>query len=97
MDINKDVKIEDKKSNLFMESRKKISLTGIVEVLSFDEEKIILNTVLGGLVIKGKKLKMHKLDVQNGDVIIVGNINSCIYSDVEAKKSNEGFLRRLFK
>lgn len=97
MDINKDVKIEDKKSNLLMESRKKLSLTGVIEVLSFDEEKITLNTVLGGLVIKGKKLKMHKLDVQNGDVIIIGNISSCIYSDVDAKKSNEGFFRRLFK
>lgn len=97
MDIKKEINTDDKKSNLFIENRKKVSITGVLEVLSFDDEKIMLNTVLGGLVIKGTKLKMNKLDVQNGDVIIVGNINSCVYSNVEAKKKSEGFLKSLFK
>ena len=97
MEVKKEINVEDKKSNLSMENRKKLSLTGVIEVLSFDEDKIILNTFLGGLTIKGEKLKMNKLDVQNGEVKIIGCINSYVYSGVEAKKDNRSLLKRLFK
>lgn len=90
-------KIEDKKSNLSLENRKKLILSGVVEVISFDEEKIDLTTNLGNLTIKGEELKMNKLDVQNGDVIIIGSISSMIYNGKEVKKSKESILSRLFK
>lgn len=97
MESKKDLKIEEKKSNLVLESRKKLSLTGVIEVFSFDESKILLNTNQGMLTIKGQSLKMNKLDVQNGDVIIVGTIDSCIYSTAEAKKEKESLITKLFK
>ena len=62
--------IEDNRGNIILENRKKMTLTGVEEVISFDDEKILLNTKLGALTIKGQNLKMNKLDVQNGDVII---------------------------
>ena len=77
----KDVsKIEENKGNLVLENRKRLTLSGVVEVISFDEEKILLNTKLGALTIKGNELKMNKLDVQNGDVTIVGDVWSMVYS-----------------
>ena len=82
-------KLEDNRGNLILECRKKLTMTGIVEVISFDEEKIMLNTKLGPLTIKGLGLKMNKLDVQNGDVIIVGEISAMIYSSKESKKEKE--------
>ena len=82
-------KLEDNRGNLVLECRKKLTMTGIVEVISFDEEKIMLNTKLGPLTIKGLGLKMNKLDVQNGDVIIVGEISAMIYSSKEIKKEKE--------
>lgn len=90
-------KVEDKKSNLSLENRKRLILSGVVEVISFDEEKIDLTTNLGNLTIKGEELKMNKLDVQNGDVIIVGSIVSMIYNGKQAKKSKESIISRLFK
>ena len=90
-------KLEDNIGNLVLESRKKLTMTGIVEVISFDEEKIMLNTKLGPLTIKGLGLKMNKLDVQNGDVIIVGEISAMIYSSKEIKKEKESIIGRLFK
>lgn len=90
-------KVEDKKSNLSLENRKKLILSGVVEVISFDEEKIDLTTNLGNLTIKGEELKMNKLDVQNGDVIIIGSIASMIYNGKEVKKSKESIISRLFK
>ena len=88
---------EEKKSSLSLENRKKLTLTGIVEVISFDDQKISLNTKLGNLSIKGEGLKMNKLDVQNGDVIITGTILSMIYSGKNVVKNKENIIKRLFQ
>ncbi|MDR3596571.1 sporulation protein YabP [Clostridium sp.] len=90
-------KVDDNKCNLFLENRKKLTLSGVIEVISFDEQKIDLTTSLGNLTIKGEGLKMNKLDVQNGDVIIVGDIASTVYNGKISKKSNESIISRLFK
>ncbi len=92
-----DNKIEDPKSSIVLENRKKLTLMGAEEVISFDDEKILLNTKLGFLTIKGSELKMNKLDVQNGDLIIVGNISSIVYSGKELKREKENIISRLFK
>lgn len=97
MDSKKEVKTEEKKSLLSLENRKKMSLSGVIEVVSFNESQIILNTNNGGLVIKGEGLKMNKLDVQNGEVVIVGQVNSFVYSGTYSKKDNESILTKLFK
>ena len=94
----KDVsKIEENKGNLFLENRKRLTLSGVLEVISFDEEKILLNSKLGALTIKGNELKMNKLDVQNGDVTISGDVWSMVYSGKEMKKEKESIIGRLFK
>lgn len=90
-------KIDEKKSNLILENRRRLSLSGVVEVISFDEQKIDLTTSLGNLTIKGEDLKMNKLDVQNGDVIIIGSISSMVYNGGYVKKSKESIISRLFK
>lgn len=98
METKKEIKVvEEKKSNLILENRKKLNLTGVVEVISFDEVQIILNTNLGGLAIKGTGLKMNKLDVQNGEIVIVGFINSFVYTNTKVKQDKESILRKLFK
>lgn len=90
-------KVEDKKSNLSLENRKKLTLSGVIEVISFDDEKIDLITNMGNLTIKGSDLKMNKLDVQNGDVVIVGCITSMVYTGKEIKKNKESIISKLFK
>jgi sporulation protein YabP len=93
----KEIKIEEKKSILSLENRKRLILNGVIEVVSFNEEQIILNTNLGTLNIKGVGLKMNKLDVQNGDVVIIGTVNSCIYTNNEIKKEKQSLVSKLFK
>lgn len=89
---------ENAKSSLSLENRKKLLLTGVLEVLSFNEDEISLNSTLGALNIKGKNLKLNKLDVQNGDVIISGYVNSIVYSSKQAKKKkNHKILKKVFK
>ncbi len=86
-----------KKSNLNLENRNRLTISGVIEVINFDEIKINLNTILGNLIIKGENLKMNKLDVQNGEVIICGDISSMVYNEKNIKKNNESIIKRLFK
>ena len=97
MEKKNENKLEEPRGNIILENRKKLTLTGVEEVISFDDEKILLNTKLGFLTIKGSELKMNKLDVQNGDVIIVGNVASIVYSSKEIKKEKESIISKLFK
>ena len=89
-------KIEENKGNIVLENRQKMTLTGVLEVISFDDEKIFLNTKLGNLTIKGSDLKMNKLDVQNGDIIIMGNISYIVYSGKDIKKEKQSLIEKLF-
>ncbi|ELC8443523.1 sporulation protein YabP [Clostridium perfringens] len=91
-------KITQCTSNLFLENRKLLSLTGVNEVINFDEEKISLKTSLGPLLIKGSGLKMNKLDVQNGEVVIGGFISSINYLNKKNKvKKNRNLISKIFK
>ena len=87
-------------SNSFMslENRKLLSITGVNEVVNFDEEKVSLKTTLGPLLIKGTGLKMNKLDVQNGEVIIEGYIANINYAN-KKKKGKRGriLISKIFK
>lgn len=97
MEKKSESKLEENKGNIILENRKKMNLTGVEEVISFDDEKILLNTKLGALTIKGQNLKMNKLDVQNGDVMINGEIYYIVYSGKEIKKAKESIFAKLFK
>ena len=96
MEVKKELKIEEKKSNMTLENRRRLFLTGVMEVISFNEEKILLNTSLGMLTIKGSGLKMNKLDVQNGEVMIIGMVDS-LHIPPEGKQDKESILSKLFR
>ncbi len=84
--------------NLILENRKKLTLSGIEDVDSFDEESISLFTDTGMLTVKGEELHINKLSVESGEVSIEGHIDSLVYSDEESGKTRGiGFLARLFR
>ena len=64
------------KSELKLEDRRVLTVTGVLEVINFDEEKINLNTILGALQILGECLKINKIDVKDGNVSISGKIKA---------------------
>ncbi|MGL5647360.1 MAG: sporulation protein YabP [Clostridium sp.] len=93
--MNKDNNSIKLQSKIELENRRKMTLTGVNEVLSFNEEKIILNTVLGKMSIKGQGLKVNRLDVKNGDVIVEGYVSSMIYTNNKnTKRKFINILRR---
>ena len=74
------------------------NLTGILDVISFDENTIVLDTDMGLLTIKGKDLHVNRLSLEKGEVDLSGNIDSIAYSDVHAEqKQGENLFARLFR
>ena len=84
--------------NLILENRSKLSISGVLDVLSFDDQIVIIETELGLLTIKGETLRINKLSIDTSEVIVEGQIDSISYSSKDlSKKSNEGFLGKIFK
>ena len=74
--------------------KKKFTLDGVNNVLSFDEGYVSLDTRLGNLTVEGEDLKIESLGGDNGEIVISGNIEALVYNE---KKEQKGFLRGLFK
>lgn len=85
----------DNNQNIKIENRKSILITGVNSVKSFDSTEFILDTKLGNLEIEGKDLVLGKMDLNNGEVLIKGLIDSFEYND--EKKKKESLVKRLFK
>jgi sporulation protein YabP len=83
--------------NLVLENREKISISGVNDVLSFDDQIVILETGLGLLTIKGENLRINKLSLDSEEVIIEGNINSLSYSEKEIERKNSSILNKIFR
>lgn len=81
---------------LHIDNRQKVDITGITKVIAFNEDNIILSTIMGLLNIKGKSMKMNKLNVDNGDMSLEGEIISFVYTSKEGEKK-ENILKKLFK
>ena len=77
---------------LRLEERKKLTMTGATEVVSFDEESVVVKTDLGVLVIQGQGLQLKTLSPEGGQVTVEGNVSSLVY---EEPKLPGGWLRRL--
>ena len=95
--------IEEKKiikprvQNIIIENREKLSISGVVDVESFNDEAVIVDTELGVLIVRGEDLHISKLNLDNAELNIEGDIISCEYSDKESNKSRGGFFSKMFK
>lgn len=83
--------------NIILENRGKLSLSGILDVLSFDDQIIILETELGMLTVKGEDLRINKLSIDTSEVVVEGEISSLAYNDKELEKKSGSFLSKIFK
>ena len=82
--------------NLILENRNKLSISGVNDVLSFDDQVVIIETELGLLTVKGENLKINKLSIDTSEVIVEGEINSLSYSEHQIKNEG-GLFAKIFK
>lgn len=79
--------------NVIIENREKISLSGITDVISFDDETLLLNSGMGRITVKGESLKIDSFNTDSGDLAATGKVHAVVYmSDVK----QGGFFSRLF-
>ena len=88
--------MEEKVHNLILNDRKKLNLTKCDEVLSFNENEVVLVCESFTLIVKGSNLKVEEVSRESGDCTLTGeSIDSIVYT--KSRKSNEGFFRRIIK
>ena len=92
--IIEEKKINTNMQNILMENRQRLNISGVIEVVNFDDETICVNTELGLLTVKGQQLKVNKLNLDNTELLVEGQITSLIYSE---NYSKTGFFQKLFK
>ena len=97
MDSKQITKKSDCLHNIIMESRKKITVSGVEDVESFNEEEIILHTGMGVLIIRGSELHITKLSVDSGETAITGEINGIDYPENYGRSKSAGLLGRLLR
>ncbi len=78
---------------LTLNERKQLTLTGATEVVSFDENTVVLRTNLGTLIVQGHNLQLKTLSLDGGQVAVDGEIAALVY---EEPRSGRG-LGRLFR
>lgn len=87
-----------KVQNLILENRERLSVSGVIDVSSFNTENVIMETELGTLVVKGDDLRISKLNLENAEMVLEGDITSCVYSDDhDGRSKGLGLLSRMFK
>ncbi|HEX3047906.1 MAG TPA: sporulation protein YabP [Bacillota bacterium] len=94
---------EEKRKNtdlphqLTLVNRNQMNLDGVTDLGSYDQEQIILETNCGVMEIKGEQLHIQQLSLEQGKVIIAGEIYSLTYTDQNLAQKNKGFFGKLIK
>ncbi|MDD5938227.1 MAG: sporulation protein YabP [Clostridiales bacterium] len=79
---------------LILEEREQLTVSGVEEVESFDENTIVMDTAQGTLVVRGEGLHIEKLSLDGGDLKVEGTVESLTY---EESREKGGFFARLLR
>ncbi|MCI8415416.1 MAG: sporulation protein YabP [Ruminiclostridium sp.] len=77
-----------------LDQRRRLTISGVEEVESFDESSVVMRTNQGALLIHGSSLHIEKLSLDGGEVLVQGEVDALTY---EEELSQGGFFSRLFR
>lgn len=80
--------------NVVLEDCRRVSVTGVAEVMSFDENQVVMDTDHGVLTVDGAGLHVEKLSLDVGELAIAGQINGLYYT--KAKQAKGSLWSKLF-
>ena len=75
-----------------LDGRKRLTMTGVTEVVSFDDGMVVLHTELGMLTVQGTGLRLKTLSTDGGQMAVTGEVSSLSYEEPR----DGGWLRRIF-
>lgn len=97
-DLNYGSKSTGRAHKVMLMGRKTCGLNGVVDVLAFDVNEMIMETEQGMLMIKGSELHVTRLSLEKGEVDLEGRIDSLAYSEISTPAAKaEGFFGKLFR
>ena len=85
------------KHSISIQERNKMAIVGVIDVFSFDEMQVDIETLGGMLLIQGENLHITRLSLDKGDLELEGLINSIAYHDHYIGKPSGSFFGKLFK
>lgn len=83
-------------NDLIVKNREKMNVSGIKEIINFDENEINLKTICGNLIIDGEGLHINILNIEQGEIELVGKINGINYIETH-ENEKRSILNRIFK
>ncbi len=78
-----------------IDNRKRIVITGIHEVTSYDSNTIVASSSVGNLIVQGKQLHINNFDQSSGKLLVDGSFDAVQYVDVQERSSGSFFSRLL--
>jgi sporulation protein YabP len=82
---------------LTIEKREIVNVSGVIDVISFDEESVIGETELGVIIIRGINLHVKKINLESGELVVAGEIDGVSYENPGAAGKSKSLMGRLFK
>jgi len=83
--------------SLQIERRENVTVTGMIDVISFDEESVIGETEMGVIIIRGANLHVKRISLDSGELIVTGEIDGITYENPSGGKKAKSLLGRMFK
>lgn len=86
--------------SLHLTNRARLAMTGVREVISFDEREVVLDTDQGTLTLRGEGMHIKQLDLESGDFLVEGTIGAAIYTVRQDRKfgsRGRGIFQRILR
>lgn len=88
-------KLRPRAHSVHIDNRCRVNITGVADIESFNEQEVLLATEAGGLRIEGENLHLSKLNLEDGQIILEGEIIALDYESGTPEKN--GLFSRMFR
>ena len=95
--LHDDRKRAPSRHSIQLDRRENITITGIIDVISFDEESVIAESEMGIIIIKGANLHVKRINLENGELLVSGEIDGLTYENQSMGVKGKTLIGRLFK
>jgi sporulation protein YabP len=83
--------------SLNIDRRESVNVSGMTDVISFDEETVIGETEMGIIIIRGSNLHVKRINLENGELSVSGEIDGISYENPSGYTKGKSLISRLFK
>lgn len=96
--MSEEKKVQKPKSqNIIIHNRERISLSGVIDVESFNEDSIIVDTALGSLGINGQNLRINRFNIEDAELVVEGEFIGVEYfENSKSAQKSKSLLGKVF-